>query len=96
MDLPRATPEQVLLLEGALERYAGLIYRWIAQADLVLAAKGSLDGQTPFGKIPADAAHRAKKRDLPVIVLAGTVGKGGAPELLARHRCFCQHPEAAF
>lgn len=116
-----ATPEQVVLLEGGLLRYArhiasatgvnvatlqgggasgglgagfaGLLGgrlhpryeivmqyleldRLIEQADLVITAEGSLDGQTPFGKIPAEVALRAKRRGLPVIVLAGTIGKG--------------------
>jgi glycerate 2-kinase len=48
----------------------------IDQADLVITAEGSLDGQTPFGKIPAEVAQRAKRRGLPVIALAGTIGKG--------------------
>jgi glycerate 2-kinase len=116
-----ATPEQVLVLEGALLRYArqiagatgvdvatlpgggasgglgagfaGLLGgrlhpryeivmqyleldQLIEQADLVITAEGSLDGQTPFGKIPAEVAQRAKRHGLPVIVLAGTIGKG--------------------
>ena len=48
----------------------------MAQADLVITAEGSIDEQTPFGKVPAEVAHRAKLRGLPVIALAGTVGKG--------------------
>lgn len=48
----------------------------IEQADLVITAEGSLDEQTPFGKVPAEVAQRAKKRGLPVIALAGTIGKG--------------------
>jgi glycerate 2-kinase len=116
-----ATPEQVVVLEGALERYAAQVFattgievgcipgggasgglgagfaallggtlhprydivmqyleldRLIEQADLVITAEGSLDFQTPHGKIPAEVAHRAKKRGLPVIALAGTIGKG--------------------
>lgn len=116
-----ATPEQVLVLEGALLRYARTIAgatgvdvatlpgagasgglgagfagllggrlhpryevvmqyleldRLIEQADLVITAEGSLDGQTPFGKIPAEVAQRAKRHGLPVIALAGTIGKG--------------------
>jgi glycerate kinase len=116
-----ATPEQVVVLEGALVRYArqiadatgadvatlpgagasgglgagvaGLLGgrlhpryeivmqyleldRLIEQADLVITAEGSLDGQTPYGKIPAEVALRAKRHGLPVIVLAGTIGKG--------------------
>jgi glycerate 2-kinase len=48
----------------------------LAEADLVITAEGSIDGQTPFGKVPAEVAGRAKKLGLPVIALAGTVGKG--------------------
>lgn len=48
----------------------------LMEADLVVTAEGSLDGLTPAGKIPAEVARRAKMRGLPVIALAGTVGKG--------------------
>jgi glycerate 2-kinase len=116
-----ATPEQVVVLEAALENYARCILQatgidigmahgsgasgglgagfsallggqlhprydivmqyleldsLIEQADLVITAEGCLDGQTPYGKIPAEVAHRAKERGLPVIALAGTIGKG--------------------
>jgi glycerate 2-kinase len=50
--------------------------RLIDQADLVMTAEGSLDFQTPHGKIPAEVARRAKRRGLPVVALAGTIGKG--------------------
>jgi glycerate 2-kinase len=50
--------------------------RLMEGADLVITAEGSLDGQTPFGKIPSEVARRAKERHLPVIALAGTIGKG--------------------
>ena len=116
-----ATPEQVELLSGAMERYAAAILgatgidvgtapgsgasgglgaavlgllggrlhprydivmqyleldRFIGKADLVITAEGSLDGQTPFGKVPAEVAQRAKRAGVPVIALAGTIGKG--------------------
>lgn len=48
----------------------------LRRADLVLTAEGSLDGQTPFGKVPSEIARRAKRYGLPVIALAGTVGPG--------------------
>jgi len=48
----------------------------LAEADLVITAEGSLDDQTPHGKIPAEVARRAKQRGLPVIALAGTIGQG--------------------
>ncbi len=121
-----ATPEQVILLEAALENYAAVIHRdlgiavadqagsgasgglgaglhallgaklhpryeivmqylnfdrLLAEADLVLTAEGSLDEQTPWGKIPAEVARRAKQHGLPVIALAGTLGKGAAVNL---------------
>jgi glycerate kinase len=48
----------------------------LAEADLVLTAEGSLDGQTPFGKVPAEVARRAALRGIPVIALAGCIGDG--------------------
>lgn len=50
-------------------------------ADLVITAEGSIDFQTPRGKIPAEVARRAKKYNLPVIALAGTIGKDAAINL---------------
>jgi glycerate 2-kinase len=44
-------------------------------ADLVFTAEGSLDDQTPFGKVPSEVARRAKLRGLPVIAIAGTLGR---------------------
>lgn len=55
--------------------------RNLAKADLVITAEGSLDGQTPYGKAPAEIARRAKAWKLPVIALAGTVGQGAASTL---------------
>lgn len=55
--------------------------RNLARADLVITAEGSLDGQTPYGKAPAEIARRAKAWKLPVIALAGTVGHGAASTL---------------
>jgi glycerate kinase len=53
----------------------------IADADLVVTAEGSLDAQTPYGKVPAEVARRAKRLGLPVVALAGTIGKGVADNL---------------
>lgn len=49
--------------------------RLLEDADLVITAEGSIDFQTPRGKIPAEVAQRAKKYQLPVIALAGTIGR---------------------
>ena len=48
----------------------------IADADLVITAEGSLDFQTPDGKIPAEVARIAKQHHIPVVAIAGTIGKG--------------------
>lgn len=48
----------------------------LAEADLVVTAEGSLDGQSPFGKIPCEVGRRARLKGLPVIAIAGTIGKG--------------------
>jgi glycerate 2-kinase len=48
----------------------------ISTADIVFTAEGSLDFQTPNGKIPAEVARIAKKYDIPVIAITGTIGKG--------------------
>jgi glycerate 2-kinase len=45
------------------------------QADIVFTAEGSLDDQTPFGKVPCEVARRAKARGLPVVAIAGTLGR---------------------
>lgn len=72
------------LLGGTLHPRYDIVMRYlelddmIAKADLVITAEGSLDGQTPFGKVPAEVGHRAKDAGRPVIALAGTIGKGVA------------------
>jgi glycerate 2-kinase len=48
----------------------------IPNADLVITAEGCIDFQTPCGKIPAEVAKRAKRYNLPVIALVGTIGEG--------------------
>jgi glycerate 2-kinase len=47
----------------------------LSGADLVFTAEGGIDFQTPRGKIPAEVALRAKHHNVPVIALAGTIGK---------------------
>lgn len=50
--------------------------RLLADADLVITAEGALDFQTPHGKVPAEIATRAGNLGVPVVALAGTLGKG--------------------
>ena len=119
-----ATPEQVDVLDAALERWAGVLSRdgvqpksydlatgsctgafgglgaglagglgarlmprfevmldhvdldaLVRLADLVITAEGSIDEQTPHGKVPAEVARRAKEQGKPVFALAGTIGR---------------------
>jgi glycerate kinase len=70
------------VLGGTLHPRFDVVMRYLAfdtllrRADLVLTAEGSLDGQTPFGKIPAEVGRRAQALGVPVVALAGTIGKG--------------------
>ncbi len=48
----------------------------IEQSDLVVTAEGMLDDRTPLGKVPVEVARRARKRGVPVIALAGSIGSG--------------------
>ena len=53
----------------------------LSEVDLVITAEGCIDHQTPHGKIPVEVAQRAKRYNLPVIALAGTVGQGAEMNL---------------
>lgn len=53
----------------------------LKQSDLVFTAEGAIDDQTPRGKIPSEIAKRAKYYNLPVIVLAGSIGKNARSNL---------------
>lgn len=50
----------------------------LKKSDLVITAEGAIDKQTPKGKIPSEVARRAKKHNLPVIAIAGTIGDGSS------------------
>lgn len=43
-------------------------------ADLVITGEGKIDGQSINGKVPVGVATRAKKREIPVLVIAGDIG----------------------
>ncbi len=47
----------------------------IKTADIVVTGEGRLDGQTMMGKAPIGVAALAKKYDIPVIALSGSVSK---------------------
>ncbi|WP_106769183.1 glycerate kinase [Paenibacillus faecalis] len=69
------------LLGGRLHSRYDIITEYVQldalldQCDLVFTAEGSIDYQTPNGKIPAEVARRAKRRGVPVVAFAGTVGR---------------------
>lgn len=47
----------------------------LKDADLVITGEGKIDYQTQFGKTPYGVACLAKKYDIPVIAIAGSIGK---------------------
>jgi glycerate kinase len=47
----------------------------IRQADVILTAEGTLDGQSCAGKVPAELARRARPYGKPVIAVAGALGR---------------------
>lgn len=53
----------------------------LAQSDLVITGEGSIDLQTLDGKAPYGVAMRAKKKNKPVIAMAGQVPAEPHPEL---------------
>ncbi|MDE3251744.1 MAG: glycerate kinase [Bacteroidota bacterium] len=57
----------------------------LQEADLVITGEGSIDLQTLDGKAPFGVAMRAKKKNIPVIALAGSIPAEPYPELAA---CF--------
>lgn len=48
----------------------------LREADLVVTSEGTLDWQTPLGKVPAEIGRRAQALGIPVLVLAGSAGYG--------------------
>jgi len=43
---------------------------------LVITGEGSTDSQTAFGKVPVGIALIAKKADVPVVCISGSLGDG--------------------
>ncbi len=50
-------------------------------ADLVFTGEGSVDAQSSFGKATAGVAEAAKEKNVPVILLAGSLGEGAGKML---------------
>ncbi len=51
----------------------------LAQQDIVITGEGRMDGQSLQGKTPVGIARRAKKQNVPVIGLAGSLGRNLDP-----------------
>lgn len=67
------TPRFEALIDSGL---AGInVNQEIQHADLVVTAEGAIDFQTPKGKVPAEIAARAQQEGVPVVALAGSIGK---------------------
>lgn len=47
-----------------------------SKADLVITGEGQINAQTLFGKVPVGVAQVAKKYDLPVLAIVGSIGPG--------------------
>lgn len=52
------------------------IDKHLIDADMVITGEGRIDGQSIFGKVPVGVAKRAKKYNIPVIAIAGSIGEG--------------------
>ena len=48
----------------------------LKNVDLVITGEGMLDGQSIYGKTPVGVSRSAAEKDIPVIAIAGTLGKG--------------------
>lgn len=69
-------------LNGVLESGVSIVTRVteleaaVREADLVITGEGQVDFQTAHGKTPFGVAKVAQAHGVPVIVLAGSIGKG--------------------
>lgn len=67
-------------LDGKLSPGIDIVIRYtniedqMAGVDFVITGEGSIDSQTRFGKTPYGVAKVAKKFDIPVIAIAGSLG----------------------
>ena len=72
----------ISVIKAKLERGIDIVIREsnlsekLKDADLVFTGEGKIDYQTKFGKTPFGVASEAKKKNIPVIALAGSIGEG--------------------
>lgn len=51
---------------------------YLKDADLAITGEGRIDRQSIYGKVPIGVAKRAQEYNVPVIVVAGSIGKGAS------------------
>ena len=72
----------MLFLKGTLERGVDIVTRLtllsekMTGSDLVITGEGKIDFQTIFGKTPIGVAELAMEKNIPIIVIAGSLGEG--------------------
>ncbi|MEC9489748.1 MAG: glycerate kinase [Halanaerobiales bacterium] len=72
----------VVFLDGELKAGVDIVLEIIdfesrlKNVDLVITGEGMLDGQSIYGKTPIGVSRSAAKKDIPVIAVAGTLGRG--------------------
>ena len=72
----------VAFLDARLVRGAPLVVdatgfdRALQGASVVMSGEGQVDGQTAYGKGPAEVAARSARAGVPVVLLAGALGEG--------------------
>lgn len=72
----------IAVIKAKLERGIDIVVREsklsekLEDCDLVFTGEGRIDYQTKFGKTPFGVASEARKKDIPVIALAGSIGEG--------------------
>ena len=68
-------------LSGELKKGIDIVIKYsdleskLKDTDFIITGEGSIDGQTRFGKTPFGIAKLGKKYNIPVIALAGNIGK---------------------
>ena len=72
----------MVFLDAELEEGVGIVLRYsqfdraIRGADLLITGEGRIDSQSAFGKTIAGVTAAARKHNVPVVALAGTLGDG--------------------
>lgn len=63
-------------LESGIEIVLDLIKfdDYLDGVDLVITGEGRIDGQSVYGKVPVGIAGRAKRKNIPVLVVVGDIG----------------------